>query len=183
MIDDGIDGLKTSTADKFFELLGVEWVENSPKGQGYSEGDVLENIINILAKTIGVELKINSKLTEKLDNKLNGDLNGGTWALIDDHKSLDRKGSSVNYTGRESLQSAIAQINKFIKDNNLEDAFTILPATEVSAQAAVTDFGHFIALKTMSPFVLAQKQGLPADKQAEIANFWSSAWGDEYHNW
>ena len=183
MIDDGIDRLKTSAADKFFERLGVEWVENSPKGQGYSEGDVLENIINILAKTIGVELKINSKLTEKLDNKLNGDLNGGTWALIDDHKSLDRKGSSVNYTGRESLQSAIAQINKFIKDNHLEDAFTILPATEVSAQAAVTDFGHFIALKTMSPFVLAQKQGLPADKQAEIANFWSSAWGDEYHNW
>ena len=183
MIDDGIDRLKTSAADKFFERLGVEWVENSPKGQGYSEGDVLENIINILAKTIGVELKINSKLTEKLDNKLNGDLNGGTWALIDDHKSLDRKGNSVNYTGRESLQSAIAQINKFIKDNNLEDAFTILPATEASAQAAAADFGHFLALKTLSPFVLAKKQGLSADKQAAVEKIWSDAWAQEYLDW
>ena len=183
MIDDGIDRLKTSTADKFFERLGVEWVENSPKGQGYSEGDVLENIINILAKTIGVELKINSKPTGKLDNKLNGDLNGGTWALIDDHKSLDKKGNSVNYTGRESLQSAITQINKFIKDNNLEDAFTILPATEANAQAAATDFGHFIALKTLNPFVLMQKPGLSVDKQAAVTKIWTTVWAEEYRAW
>ena len=165
--------------NEFMKKSELGWVKDSPNAQGYSEGDVLENIINSIAKQLGISLD----LDKEFNNELKGDLNGGTWALIDDHVSTDKNGKNVLYTGRKSLQSAIAQINKFIKDNNLEDAFTILPATEVSAQAAVTDFGHFIALKTMSPFVLAQKQGLPADKQAGIANFWSSAWGDEYHNW
>ena len=165
--------------NEFMKKSELGWVKDSPNAQGYSEGDVLENIINSIARQLGISLD----LDKEFNNELKGDLNGGTWALIDDHVSTDKNGKNVLYTGRKSLQSAIAQINKFIKDNHLEDAFTILPATEVSAQAAVTDFGHFIALKTMSPFVLAQKQGLPADKQAEMANFWSTAWGDEYHNW
>ena len=163
----------------YLRHLGVEWIGKSPDAQGYAEGDVLENILNHLAEIMGIDLGIK----KEFDNKLKGDLNGGTWALTEDHTSLDQDGKPTLYTGRNSLQSAIAAINRFIEDNHLQEMFTILPATEVNAQAAATDFGHFIALKTMSPFVLAQKQGLPVDKQAEITNFWSSAWGDEYHNW
>lgn len=154
-------------------------VEGSPDAQGYSEGDVLENIINYIAKQFGISLE----LDKESDNKLKGDLNGGTWALIDDHESADENGNPVLYTGRGSLQSAVAKINKFIKDNHLEDAFTILPATEASAQAAAADFGHFLALKTLSPFVLAKKQGLFADKQAAVEKIWSDTWGKEYYNW
>ena len=154
-------------------------VEGSPDAQGYSEGDVLENIINYIAKQFGISLE----LDKESDNKLKGDLNGGTWALIDDHESADGNGNPVLYTGRGSLQSAVAKINKFIKDNHLEDAFTILPATEASAQAAAADFGHFLALKTLSPFVLAKKQGLFADKQAAVEKIWSDTWGKEYYNW
>ena len=154
-------------------------VEGSPDAQGYSEGDVLENIINYIAKQFGISLE----LDKESDNKLKGDLNGGTWALIDDHESADENGNPVLYTGRGSLQSAVAKINKFIKDNHLEDTFTILPATEASAQAAAADFGHFLALKTLSPFVLAKKQGLFADKQAAVEKIWSDTWGKEYYNW
>ena len=168
-----------SYKDVVFETLGVEWIGKSPDAQGYVEGDVLENIINHLAEVMGIDLGIK----KEFDNKLKGDLNGGTWALTEDHTSLDQDGKPTLYTGRNSLQSAIAAINRFIEDNHLQEMFTILPATEVNVQAAATDFGHFIALKTMSPFVLAQKQGLPADKQAEIANIWSTAWGEEYRNW
>ena len=175
-------GIKIKKSDGNYNL-----VEGSPNAQGYSEGDVLENIINFIAKKLDISLdldkELNHELKGDLNNELKGDLNGGTWALIDEHISTDKDGKNILYTGRKSLQSAIAKINKFIKDNHLEDAFTILPATEVSAQAAVTDFGHFLALKTLSPFVLAQKQGLSADKQAAVEKVWSGAWAQEYRAW
>ena len=175
-------GTKIKKSDGNYNL-----VEGSPDAQGYSEGDVLENIINFIAKQLDISLdldkELNHELKGDLNNELKGDLNGGTWALIDEHISTDKDGKNILYTGRKSLQSAIAKINKFIKDNHLEDAFTILPATEVSAQAAVTDFGHFLALKILSPFVLAQKPGLSADKQAAVEKVWSGAWAQEYRAW
>ena len=178
-----LDGNQDSFIDSDTKIKKLDdnynLVEGSPDAQGYSEGDVLENIINYIAKQFGISLE----LDKESDNKLKGDLNGGTWALIDDHESADENGNPVLYTGRGSLQSAVAKINKFIKDNNLEDAFTILPATEASAQAAAADFGHFLALKTLSPFVLAKKQGLFADKQAAVEKIWSDTWGKEYYNW
>ncbi|WP_153712452.1 calcium-binding protein [Eikenella corrodens] len=177
VIAGGASSLALAGKDLIFDRLGMSWVDDSPEAQGFAEGDVLENIINILAKQLGIKLDINGK------TELKGDLNGGSWALIDDHDARDQDGNLVSYTGRNSLQLAIVQINKFIKDNNLEDAFTILPATEANAQAAATDFGHFIALKTLNPFVLTQKPGLSADKQAAVTKIWTTVWAEEYRTW
>lgn len=168
-----IDGVVDSIVEKIADPFDIK----TPNKQGYAEGDVLENIINMLAKQLGVKLDINGK------SQLVGDHNGGTWATPEDHYSYDKNGKITPYTGRNSLQAAIKQINEFIKGNNLEDAFTILPAAEASAQAAAADFGHFLALKTLSPFVLAKKQGLSADKQAAVEKIWSDAWAQEYLDW
>ena len=168
-----VDKLVDSIVEKIADPFDIK----TPNKQGYAEGDVLENIINMLAKQLGVKLDVNGK------SQLVGDHNGGTWATPEDHYSYDKNGKITHYTGRNSLHAAIKQINEFIKDNNLEDAFTILPATEASAQAAAADFGHFLALKTLSPFVLAKKQGLSADKQAAVEKIWSDAWAQEYLDW
>ena len=121
--------------------------------QGLAEGDALENTVNSLAKMLGVEL----------EKELKGNPNGNTWHEMN---------GSGEYTGREDLHKAIAQISKTIEENGLENQFTIQSGQNGSILwrtfDAKTNFSDFLAIYTLSPFAIAPKE------EGSLENYWQS---------
>ncbi len=70
--------------------------------------------------------------------------------------------------------------------NSLVGKVTIAPVTSSSSPSigstAKTDFGEFIALRTLSPFALKPKAGDP-DAAAALTGLWQTAHGTDYAAW
>ncbi|MBR6027231.1 MAG: hypothetical protein IK065_06530, partial [Neisseriaceae bacterium] len=85
--------------------------EETKNQQGLAEGEALENIINSMAKMLGIQL----------EKELKGNPNSNTWHIM----SYDDMDNPEGYTGRKDLHKAIAQIASVIENEGLNDKFTI----------------------------------------------------------
>ena len=130
--------------------------------QGTAEGDVLENVLNALASQL-------FGMKPGAFSRLNGDPGGNTWARVED---------SENYTGRESFYGLIKKIQESPAYGELikaVDAGAVQLLVEVpGAKNARTDFGAFVALQTLSPFMF---------KGDAVSGILSAAWGETYTDW
>ncbi|MBP5789608.1 MAG: hypothetical protein J6W29_05175, partial [Neisseriaceae bacterium] len=182
--------LDTSFTDKEFKkifALGTNLKKQTiANEQGYAEGDALENIVNSLAKMLGVAIDDNDK-----DKELKGNPNGNTWHIM----SYDNTPNPEGYTGREDLHKAIAQIAQAIEDNQLQGKFTVHNCMQTNVNTvlwehytinslrdgfdAKNNFADFLAIYTLSPFSLIAKDKTALeeywkgnDKIAEIYEQW-----------
>ncbi|MDH6170898.1 Ca2+-binding RTX toxin-like protein [Variovorax boronicumulans] len=104
------------------------------KLQGLSEGDALENLVNALVRTFGVDVA-----------PLKGNTSGNTW-----FEMADKDG----YSGRESLHAALKAIITSPVFQSLVGKASVTPASGDMVSRAKTDFGAFLALRDLSPFVV-----------------------------
>lgn len=108
-------------------------------GQGNAEGDALEELVSSLARMLKVSIA-----------ELKGDTRGNTW--------FDVAGKD-GYTGREALHKALEDITKspaFIALAGKVDVQSVDADIQVHAK---TGFDYFLALSTLSPFVLRTSDG------------------------
>lgn len=153
--------LSRDTMDSIFKAASALQAKTIAGTEGKAEGDVLENVVNALAKQMfGFDAWQDMK-------HLRGNPDGNTWADIN-----DTKGNF--YTGRESLYLLLDRIEK-------SDAFTKLVTQSITLVDGVpvdksvrADFGAFVAMQTLSPFVI--KTG------SSGKDVWST-WGMEYDKW
>jgi len=131
--------------------------------QGKSDGNTLESLVNALARTFKIE-----QITDTLE-KLKGDTRGNTWARVEDKD---------NYTGRESLHKALKTITESEIFESLKGKITIVPAENVSVANSKGNFGAFLALYTLSPFVFAVSEGealdILANAHKDIFSLWQA---------
>ena len=139
----------------------IDKAEDTPNRQGLAEGDALENIINSMARMLGI----------KLDRELKGDKYGNTWHIM-------KYGEDEEYTGREDLHQAIAKIAQVVGDNELAGKFTIQNCQQNKLDA-YNNFADFLAIYTLSPFTLTAKD------KAALENYWQSntELADIYDKW
>jgi Ca2+-binding RTX toxin-like protein len=133
--------------------------------QGSAEGDVMERVLNALAATIGVQ---GSDWT-----RLIGDVRGGTFA-----EPQDKDGNS----GRNSLHAGLQALRPVLESLQGKVEVKALASAIDLASTAKTDFAEYLALKTLSPFVLKPKAGV-ADAQAALTSVWQSAHAQDYVAW
>ncbi|MBR6026718.1 MAG: hypothetical protein IK065_03875, partial [Neisseriaceae bacterium] len=130
----------------------VKKAENTPNEQGLAEGDALENIVNSIAKMLGIEL----------EKELKGNPNGNTWHIINNEEE---------YTGREDLHKAIVKISKAIEEKQLQGKLTVQSCLRLKESGVPfdsngfidgfdpkTNFTDFLAIYTLSPFTLSSKE-------------------------
>ncbi|QAU34865.1 calcium-binding protein [Janthinobacterium sp. 17J80-10] len=99
-------------------------------GQGKAEGDVLENVVNALADTLG--------LNWHGADRLKGNPEGGTWASIED---------------RNIFYTKLKQVQDKINDLSLQDKVKIV-APPIDGLKAKADFGAFLSINYLTPFAL-----------------------------
>ncbi|WP_077001411.1 putative Ig domain-containing protein [Variovorax sp. KK3] len=132
-------------------------------GQGKSEGDVLENVLNALADLA---------LGPLAGPRLKGSAEGNTWHRVEDEQG---------FTGRDAFYNVLDRIRRseFYKSAVAGDLALALEATSGSelASRAHTDFAAFAALYSLSPFVLSS--GKPGALEALVGD----AWGALYADW
>ncbi|WP_245711350.1 putative Ig domain-containing protein [Paracidovorax valerianellae] len=131
-------------------------------GQGKAEGDLLENLVNVLADTVlGTQAKA---------DRLKGNTEGGTWALTQDEDG---------YSGRDRFYAVLEKVQKGIEDLKLDKPFALASTGAATAliRSARSDFGDFLALQTLSPFALHM-----ADAQAGQDAI-GARWGAAYTDW
>jgi hypothetical protein len=110
--------------------------------QGLADGDTLENIVNALGTYLGLDKVAGNGWT-----KLKGNSTGGTWAQTT---------GTDDYTSRTELQKNLDIIAKDTATfEKLKGKATVGLATSALAGTAKTDFGAFLALNALSPFVLS----------------------------
>ncbi|MFE8643841.1 hypothetical protein ACFX58_01990 [Sphingomonas sp. NCPPB 2930] len=130
--------------------------------QGKAEGDLLENLVNILADTVmGPQAKA---------ARLKGNPDGATWARTD---------SQDGYSGRDRFYEVLTGIQTSIAALKPSAPFFTLATNSPSAlsHSARSDFGDYLALRTLSPFALHMASS-PAGQDAIGAR-----WGDVYTEW
>ncbi|CAN5472378.1 hypothetical protein BH11PSE11_BH11PSE11_04950 [soil metagenome] len=125
---------KAASNKKKEELFGT---------QGKAEGDVLENIVNGLADTFG----LNWKDTQRLK----GNPTGGTWATIDPSPDVD-----PNYSYRNVFYTKLKDVQDKIKALSLNDKIKIVaaPTTPVVRADTLNNLGSVLSLKYLTPFML-----------------------------
>jgi len=130
-------------------------------GQGKSEGDLLENLVNALADTV---LGPQDKAT-----RLKGNTEGGTWA-----RTKDEDG----YSGRDRFYAVLEKVQKGIDDLKLDKPFALASTGAATAliRSARSDFGDYLALQTLSPFALHMAQAQAG--QDAIGARWGAAYTD-----
>jgi ELWxxDGT repeat protein len=142
--------------------------------QGDAEGDVLENFVNALCETFGV--------TKRGQNALKGDPRGGTWARIE---------PKDGFAGRDDLHARLKRIQEsdpFMAlvatraDDQKVELIAVSPQDSLAEAARRDDFAAFVALKTLSPFVLRAKQGV-ANAQEALDSALRAAHVDDYRAW
>jgi ELWxxDGT repeat protein len=142
--------------------------------QGDAEGDVLENVVNALSETFGV--------TKRGQNSLKGDPRGGTWARIE---------PKDGFSGREDLHARLKRIRDNIPfkdllatgaDDQKVELIAVSPQDSLAESARRDDFAAFVALNTLSPFVLRAKQGV-ANAQDALDDALRKAHGDDHRSW
>ena len=150
------------------------WTKDSPNAQGYAEGDMLDNFINALARTFGIE------------SDLKGNPNGNTWWEMDSN-GTDKDGNKNAYSGRNDVHNKLQEIAKLFSGENakykLGQDFSIKPldlqaVNSMSADLVRKDFGYLVALETLSPFVLASENG-----NSSLNKVWEDAWKEKYQQW
>ncbi|WP_141243668.1 calcium-binding protein, partial [Pseudomonas indica] len=137
------------------------WQRDTNSGQGKAEGDVLENMVNALARMFLGDDKAASL-------KLNGNPNGNTWAEVE---------NSDAYTGREALYAALNEVQKSAAYQSLlGKAELVIPSTD--GRAARTDFAQFLALYSLSPFAFKADDAALADLKSAQGPL-AAAWEDD----
>jgi Ca2+-binding RTX toxin-like protein len=109
--------------------------------QGRAEGDVMERVLNAMAETLGVR---GSDWT-----RLIGDVRGGTFAELE-----DKDGN----TGRRKLHAGLEALRPVLQSLQGKVEVKVLSSAIDLASTAKTDFGEYLALKTLSPFALKPKE-------------------------
>ncbi len=131
------------------------------QGQGKAEGDLLEQVVNALADTL---------LGPNSQEDLKGNPNGGTWA---------RTQSQDGYMGRDRFFDVLDALEKGIKEMGLRGQLVVKATAGRSlADSARGDFGHYLALRTLSPFALETAKALQAAQDAI-----GGRWADAYEDW
>ena len=156
--------------DKIHEW-DMDWVDNSPNGQGYADGDAIESLVNTLAKTFGV------------DSDLKGDPNGNTWYLTESHEGKDENGETHTFSGRTDLHNKLREVSKKIESYNLGDGVEFKPMDTAFASTLNTamvreNFGYLVSLYTLSPFSLVSKGNSTA-----LDKVWTDNWNKLYQQW
>lgn len=132
--------------------------------QGIADGDALENLVEALARVLGISI-----------DPLKGNPNGNTWFEI---------GAKDGYTGRDALHAALKKITgddlfKNIQGNTVVEAVSANIATQAKARVGFEDIA---ALESLSPFKITAAS--EAGKAALVAEVWSStAWNARYQAW
>ena len=147
------------------------WVKDSPKNQGYADGDAIESLVNALAKTFGV------------DSDLKGDPNGNTWYLTESHEGKDENGETHTFSGRTDLHNKLREVSKKIESYNLGDGVEFKPMDTTLANTLNTatvreNFGYLVSLHTLSPFSLVSK-----GNSAALDKVWTDNWNELYQQW
>ncbi|ADX48579.1 Ig family protein [Paracidovorax avenae ATCC 19860] len=133
----------------------------SGSSQGKAEGDLLENLVNSLADML---------LGPGAQADLKGNAEGGTWARTDDQDG---------YMGRNRFFAVIEAIQKGIDDMHLAGQFGLATTVDRPLEASArSDFGAYLALRTLSPFTFKTAQALQ-DAQDAIGK----KWGAVYDTW
>ncbi|MFO1412641.1 MAG: calcium-binding protein [Burkholderiales bacterium] len=136
--------------------------------QGEAEGDVLENVVNALSRTVLGSAGI---------NPLSGSPEGNTWA------KLDAELTGTKYTGRDSLHAQLKALTDDPLYQRLAGKLQVVSLAGRNLESsAKTDFGDFIALQTLSPFALRA----PADDataRATLDGLWTSRHSADYLSW
>ncbi len=188
-------------SDKFedmMQLASSNWgvtgqsVANDGLKQGRAEGDALDNLVNALWATLGIDETFAQQVanTVPLNNfnyhdELEGNPNGGSWAESGD--IVDDNGKLI-YTGRDSLHQNLNIIAKKIAaladagssisieligqriDGILQSYFEFEPLKR-------DEFENIIALKTLSPFVIKSTGD-------NLKKLWETeTWKDDYERW
>ena len=104
--------------------------------QGKADGNTLENVVNDLARVLGVAGT----------STLTGNLDGGSWAEVDNKNG---------YTGRNALHTKLQAIQTAITGKGLMGKFTIAPTHD--ATLAKSDFAALISLVSGATFSLRAK--------------------------
>ena len=127
--------LKTETFSSIFKAASILKGQNG-EGNGKAEGDVLENILNAMADTLG--------LNWQQDQRLKGNPNGNTW-----HETSDKDG----YSGRDTFYTKLRAIETSKAYQELKGKVEIVVAP-TDSMAAKSDFGALLSLTYLAPFVL-----------------------------
>jgi len=139
--------------------------------QGKADGNTLEALVNAFARTFKME-----KFTDEIE-KLKGNTQGNTWAEVDD---------ADGYTGRDSLHKALKAIMESDTFQSLKGKATITVSNNISVVDAKDNFGAFLAIYTLSPFVFNLADGEARDVLAyahqEIFDLWQSDRDAEQNN-
>lgn len=158
-------------AHKKMREWDMDWVKDSPKNQGYADGDAIESLVNALAKTFGV------------DSDLKGDPNGNTWYLTEQHEGKDEDGETHTFSGRTDLHNKLREVSKKIESYNLGDGVEFKPMDTTLANTLNTatvreNFGYLVSLHTLSPFSLVSKGNSTA-----LDKVWTDNWNELYQQW
>ena len=157
------------TYEKFKPILklasNIEAHQGSANNnQGIAEGDALENVVNSISRALNIKT-----------THLNGNTIGGTWANTE-----NKVVSGKILHGRNDLHKTIKEISDIIASKGLNGKFHIIDSNEITIDKARDDFGYFLALKQLSPVVLAT--GNNQNAEAFGKEFWSKdyeAWQDK----
>lgn len=137
-------------------------------GQGKSEGNVLENVLNALS-----ELVLGPQVARDAANVLLGSQEGNTWHEV---------GSSATNSGRTRFYELLKKIQESDLYKRAVAGSLALQLSAGDAYASLVtearkDFGVYAALYSLSPFML--KLGTAADVDAIL----KKQWGNVFEQW
>lgn len=124
--------------------------------QGTAEGDLLENIVNALARMFKPDLV-----------PLKGNTNGNTWFEVSDKDG---------YSGRESLHAALKAIESSEAFQDLVGKASIRAVDSSLSSLAKTDFSAFLSLQLLSPFVISTTDATAMEALKTVQGDLGSAW-------
>lgn len=160
----GLDSTFTPNKAKVLMAASTNAIADSVAfGQGYAEGDALDNLVTSFAKQLGVSIF-----------ELKPSLTGNTW--------FEMEGPNGK-TGRNALHAALDVIVNSNIYKSLIGKVTFQPVgTNLATQAqSRVGFEDIVALQTLSPFVMnaAGEAG-----KAALDGLWqSAAWNQGYTDW
>jgi len=140
--------------------------ESVPFFQGKSEGDALENLVNVFSHMFNTWDSVETKK----QFKLKGDNRGNTWHEIDDKDG---------FTGRESLHKAIKAIAESPAFKALIGKAEISLVNNNLNTSAKEEFGHFIALQALSPFIIHTDDEAALEALKAAHNETKNRWEDD----